>query len=69
MDDIRAPIFLSRLQGQLQDWYNNLGEDRQLTIQRCETPEAFMILNQIEFVGNPVEHTIQAREEFLKMKC
>ncbi|KAL4563654.1 hypothetical protein LXL04_027699 [Taraxacum kok-saghyz] len=47
----------------------HLGEYRQLTIQECETPEAFMSLIQIEFVGNPTEHTIQAREEFLKMKC
>ncbi|KAL4588678.1 hypothetical protein LXL04_001571 [Taraxacum kok-saghyz] len=61
--------FLSRLQGRLRDWYNSLGEYRQLTIQQCETPEAFMGLIQIEFVGNPMEHTIQAREEFLKMKC
>ncbi|KAL4582307.1 hypothetical protein LXL04_006854 [Taraxacum kok-saghyz] len=48
--DMVIKRFLSRLQGRLRDWYNSLGEYRQLTIQQCETPEAFMSLIQIEFV-------------------
>ncbi|KAL4556805.1 hypothetical protein LXL04_034968 [Taraxacum kok-saghyz] len=66
--DMVIKRFLSRLQGRLRDWYNSLGEYRQLIIQQCETPEAFISLIQIDFIGNPIEHTIQAREEFLKMK-
>ncbi|GJS01535.1 hypothetical protein Tco_0318043 [Tanacetum coccineum] len=57
------------LQGRLRDCYHSLGEYRQLQIQQSISPEAFMSIIYLEFIGSPWEHTTHAREEFLKMKC
>ncbi|GJS73986.1 putative zinc finger, CCHC-type containing protein [Tanacetum coccineum] len=67
--DVVIKRFLNRLQGRLRDWYHSLGEYRQLHIQQLISPEAFMSIIYLEFIGSPWEHTAYAREEFLKMKC
>ncbi|TLX66369.1 hypothetical protein E9993_23440, partial [Labilibacter sediminis] len=67
--DMVIKRFLARIQGRLRDWYLSLGEYRQLTMQQCQSPEAFISIIHNEFIGSPLEHTVQAREEFLKMKC
>lgn len=61
--------FVTRLQGRLRDWYQSLGEYRQLQLQQANSPEEFIGIIYSEFIGSPFEHTIRAREEFLKMKC
>ncbi|KAK1406173.1 hypothetical protein QVD17_41461 [Tagetes erecta] len=61
--------FLARCQGRLRDWYLSLGEYRHLQLLQCQAPEAFIREIQLEFVGNPIEYKIRARDEFLKMKC
>ncbi|PWA40491.1 zinc finger, CCHC-type [Artemisia annua] len=61
--------FVTRLQGRLRDWYQSLGEYRQLQLQQSNSPEEFIGIIYSEFIGSPFEHTICARDEFLKMKC
>ncbi|KAJ9562153.1 hypothetical protein OSB04_007313 [Centaurea solstitialis] len=61
--------FLTRIQGRLRDWYMSLGEYRQIQLLQSPSPEALLHTIYAEFIGNPIEHTIRAREEFLKMKC
>ncbi|KAJ0888866.1 putative viral movement protein [Helianthus annuus] len=67
--DMVIKRFLARCQGRLRDWYVSLGEYRQTNILNSKTPEEFINNIFYEFIGNPVDHTIRAREEFLKMKC
>lgn len=67
--DMVIKRFLTMFQGRLRDWYLSLGEYRQLTIQQSKSPKIFMNIIYSEFIGNPIEHTIHAREEFLKMNC
>uniref|UniRef100_A0A251TWY6 Putative zinc finger, CCHC-type n=1 Tax=Helianthus annuus TaxID=4232 RepID=A0A251TWY6_HELAN len=67
--DMVIKRFLARCQGRLRDWYVSLGEYRQTNILNSKTPEEFINNIYYEFIGNPVDHTIRAREEFLKMKC
>lgn len=38
-------------------------------MQQSRSLEEFMGIIYAEFIGSPFEHTIRAREEFLKMKC
>ncbi|GJZ87937.1 putative zinc finger, CCHC-type containing protein [Tanacetum coccineum] len=66
--DVVIKRFLTRLQGRLRDWYHRIGEYRQLQIQKSISPEAFMSIIYLEFIGSPLEHTTHAREEFLKTK-
>ncbi|KAJ9550757.1 hypothetical protein OSB04_014802 [Centaurea solstitialis] len=61
--------FLTRIQGRLRDWYMSLGEYRQMQLLQSPSPEALLHTIYAEFIGNPIEHTVRAREEFLKMKC
>ncbi|KAF5791447.1 putative transcription factor interactor and regulator CCHC(Zn) family [Helianthus annuus] len=67
--DMVIKRFLARCQGRLRDWYVSLGEYRQTNILNSKTPEEFINNIYYEFIGNPVDHTIRAREEFLKMNC
>ncbi|GJT61366.1 hypothetical protein Tco_1004899 [Tanacetum coccineum] len=64
-----TPTEFPKLQGRLRDWYHILGEYHQLQIQQSISPEAFMSIIYLEFIGSPWKHTTHAREEFLKMKC
>ncbi|KAJ9547117.1 hypothetical protein OSB04_019660 [Centaurea solstitialis] len=61
--------FLTRIQGRLRDWYMSLREYRQMQLLQSPSPEALLHTIYAEFIGNPIEHTVRAREEFLKMKC
>ncbi|KAJ0806102.1 hypothetical protein HanPI659440_Chr02g0085821 [Helianthus annuus] len=67
--DMVIKRFLARCQGRLRDWYVSLGEYRHTNILNNKTPEEFINTIYYELIGNPVDHTIRAREEFLKMKC
>ncbi|KAL9994508.1 hypothetical protein Hdeb2414_s0002g00065751 [Helianthus debilis subsp. tardiflorus] len=67
--DMVIKRFLARCQGRLRDCYISLGEYRQTNILKSKTPEEFINTIYYEFIGNPQDHTIRAREEFLKMKC
>ena len=60
---------VSMLNGRLREWWINLGEYRQLQVLQCGSIDAFMDFIHTEFIGSPLHHTDQAREEFLKMKC
>ncbi|KAJ9544618.1 hypothetical protein OSB04_024325 [Centaurea solstitialis] len=61
--------FLTRIQGRLRDWYISLGEYRQMQLLQSPSPKALLHTIYAELIGNPIEHTVRAREEFLKMKC
>ncbi|KAL8242059.1 hypothetical protein R6Q59_012361 [Mikania micrantha] len=66
--DMVIKRFLTRCQGRLRDWYLSVGEYRQLQIQQVQSPEEFMHIIYAEFIRSLVEHTVRAREEFLKNK-
>ncbi|GJS92676.1 putative zinc finger, CCHC-type containing protein [Tanacetum coccineum] len=55
--DVVIKRFLTRLQGHLRDWYHSLGEYRQLQIQQSISPEAFMSIIYLEFIGSLRNHT------------
>ncbi|MFS7976538.1 hypothetical protein Hanom_Chr10g00893641 [Helianthus anomalus] len=67
--DMVIKRFLVRCQGRLRDLYISLGEYRQTNILKSKTLEEFINTIYYEFIGNPLDHTIRAREEFLNMKC
>ncbi|KAL2471551.1 Reverse transcriptase domain-containing protein [Abeliophyllum distichum] len=61
--------FLARLTGFLRDWYDSLGEYRQLQYLNSPTVEQCMNALYWEFCGRQEHLKDIAREEFFKLKC
>ncbi|KAL2534384.1 putative zinc finger protein [Abeliophyllum distichum] len=61
--------FLARLTGFLRDWYDSLGEYRQLQYLNSPTVEQCMNALYWEFCGRQDHLKDIAREEFFKLKC
>ncbi|KAI9157027.1 hypothetical protein LWI28_015671 [Acer negundo] len=61
--------FVSRFIGSLRDWYQALGEYRQLQIVRAASTFAVMDIIFREFLGDPDQFYKQARQEFFEMRC
>ncbi|KAI9174389.1 hypothetical protein LWI28_016595 [Acer negundo] len=61
--------FISRFTGSLRDWYQALGEYRQLQIVRAASTSVVMGIIFREFLGDPDQFYKQARQEFFEMRC
>ncbi|KAK3177357.1 hypothetical protein Dsin_032936 [Dipteronia sinensis] len=61
--------FVSRFTGSLRDWYQALGEYRQLQFVRAQSTAYAMGILFREFLGYPDQYYKQARQEFFDMRC
>ncbi|KAK3204836.1 hypothetical protein Dsin_018882 [Dipteronia sinensis] len=61
--------FFSRFTGSLRDWYQALGEYRQLQFVRSQSTSHAMGIVFREFLGDPDKFYKQARQEFFDMRC
>ena len=61
--------FVSRFLGILQEWWQSLGEYKQLQFLQVDLVELALIHIYIEFCGQEAQINERIRAEFFKMKC
>ena len=60
--------FCSRFTGSLRDWFESLGEYRQLQLIQTTIPIALAVIYE-QFIGEPAVSTEASRKEYHHMKC
>ncbi|KAH9792620.1 hypothetical protein KPL71_004198 [Citrus sinensis] len=60
--------FCSRFTGSLRDWFESLGEYRQLQLIQTTIPIAIAVVYE-QFIGEPAASTEASRKEYHQMKC
>ena len=60
--------FCSRFTGSLRDWFESLGEYRQLQLIQTTIATALTVIYE-QFIGEPVAANEASRKEFHQMKC
>ncbi|KAH9680182.1 hypothetical protein KPL71_026457 [Citrus sinensis] len=60
--------FCSRFTGSLRDWFESLGEYRQLQLIQTTIPIALAVIYE-QFIGEPAASTKASRKEYHQMKC
>ncbi|KAH9680155.1 hypothetical protein KPL71_026443 [Citrus sinensis] len=60
--------FCSKFTGSLQDWFESLGEYRQLQLIQSTIPIALAVIYE-QFIGEPVASTEASQKEYHQMKC
>ena len=60
---------VARFHGRLRQWWISLGQYRQLQMRQSTSVDAFIGHIHNEFLGTWEHYTVQAREEYLNMKC
>ncbi|KAH9686192.1 hypothetical protein KPL70_014278 [Citrus sinensis] len=60
--------FCSRFTGSLRDWFESLGEYRQLQLIQTTIPIALAVIYE-QFIGEPAASTEASRKEYHQMKC
>ncbi|KAK2662932.1 hypothetical protein Ddye_001506 [Dipteronia dyeriana] len=61
--------FVSRFTRSLRDWYQDLGEYRQLQLVRCGSVSQAMGILFREFIGDASQFYKQTRQEFFEIRC
>ncbi|KAK2645919.1 hypothetical protein Ddye_021114 [Dipteronia dyeriana] len=61
--------FISRFTGSLRDWYQALGEFRQLQLVRCGSLSEAMGIIFLEFLGDASQFYKQTKHELFEMRC
>ncbi|KAH9680135.1 hypothetical protein KPL71_026431 [Citrus sinensis] len=61
--------FVSRFTGSLRDWFESLGQYRQLLYLQHPTVSAALMDIHSQFLGEPVAIFATARKEYLQMRC
>ncbi|KAK1556952.1 hypothetical protein Q3G72_015133 [Acer saccharum] len=69
--DLEAALreFVSRFTGSLRDWYQALGEYRQLQFVRADSVSQAMGHIFKEFLGDPTHFYTQTKQEYFEMRC
>ncbi|KAL6000791.1 hypothetical protein ACLOJK_006517, partial [Asimina triloba] len=62
-------LFVNGFQGGVKDWWDRLGEYRQLQFLAFKDYDTVISALQIEFLGDVGHREDRARDEYLKMKC
>ncbi|ESQ47393.1 hypothetical protein EUTSA_v10028344mg [Eutrema salsugineum] len=60
---------ISKFQGRLRQWWISLGDYRQLHIRQSQSVDTVIGHIHNEFLGTWDHYTIQAREEYMSMRC
>ncbi|KAH9704988.1 hypothetical protein KPL70_011694 [Citrus sinensis] len=60
--------FCSRFTGSLRDWFESLGEYKQLQLIQTTIPIALAVIYE-QFIGEPAASTEASRKEYHQMKC